>query len=195
MNDMGLSSRGAQLIQKWEGYHEVAYPCSAGVWTIGWGHTRSVEPGDTCTRAEAEEMFEEDVEWAIDDTAAYLLDAGPRRLTQNEFDALVSWVFNIGTTQMKSSTLRKRIQEGDYDDVPAQLRRWNKVKGEVSNGLVNRREEEVALWLDNASESGSPETSPAAGTDTLPAPEDSLEGRVLALEQRVAALEEERESA
>ena len=67
-------------------------------------------------------------------------------LNQNQFDALVSFAFNVGRQGFKSSTLLKKLNQGLYDEVPAQLRRWNKTGGNVIQGLVNRREKEIALW-------------------------------------------------
>lgn len=67
-------------------------------------------------------------------------------LTQNQFDALVAFVFNIGECAFQSSALVSLLNQGDYASVPAQLRRWNKAGGRVVEGLVNRREHEIALW-------------------------------------------------
>lgn len=67
-------------------------------------------------------------------------------LNQNQFDALVFFVFNIGTGAFKNSTLLRMLNEGQYDQVPNQMRRWNRSGNRVVNGLVNRREKEIKLW-------------------------------------------------
>ena len=68
-------------------------------------------------------------------------------LKQNQFDALVSWVFNLGPANLKASTMLKFLNAGDYHLVPSQMKRWNKAGGEVKQGLVRRREAESVLWL------------------------------------------------
>ena len=67
-------------------------------------------------------------------------------LTQNQFDALVAWTFNLGPTNLSESTLLKKLNAGDYDSVPSEMKRWNKAGGEVLEGLVRRREAEAALF-------------------------------------------------
>ena len=67
-------------------------------------------------------------------------------LKQNQFDALCSWVYNLGPANLKASTLLKVLNSGDYEGVPAQIKRWNKAGGNVNAGLVRRREAEAALW-------------------------------------------------
>jgi lysozyme len=67
-------------------------------------------------------------------------------LNQNQFDALVSFAFNVGDGAFRSSTLLRLLNQGQYDQVPAQLRRWNMDNGHVVQGLINRRNKEIALW-------------------------------------------------
>jgi len=71
-------------------------------------------------------------------------------LNQSQFDALVAWTYNLGPTNLKSSTLLKRLNEGDMDDVPHQIRRWNKAGGQVLDGLIRRREAEALLFKGEA---------------------------------------------
>ena len=78
----------------------------------------------------------------------YVNDLVDAELTQNQFDALVAWTFNLGPTNLKSSTLLTRLNSGDLDDVPHQIKRWNKAGGKVLDGLVRRREAEALLWLE-----------------------------------------------
>tara|TARA_R110000765_G_scaffold424604_1_gene535760 strand:+ start:684 stop:1136 length:453 start_codon:yes stop_codon:yes gene_type:complete len=137
------SGEGVALIRKFEGCEFQAYQCSASVWTLGYGHTRDVSEGDTCTKDEAEQTLISDLE----EFEGYVSDLVKTPLEQNQFDALVAWTFNLGPTNLRSSTLLARLNDGDLDDVPHQLRRWNKAGGKVLDGLVRRREAEALLWL------------------------------------------------
>lgn len=142
-----------ELIKSFEGLRLRAYLCPTGHWTIGWGHTRGVAEGDTITADEAEEFLEQDLEEAgaiVDRKISVPLNDNQRGALASSFG------FNIrnGEAQLATSTLRRLLNAGDYDAVPAQLRRW--VHGEhpvthqsvvVIPGLVRRREAEVALWL------------------------------------------------
>jgi len=140
---MKTSGEGIALIKKFEGCELGAYQCSADVWTIGYGHTRGVSEGDTCTKDDAEKILIDD----LVEFEGYVNDLVDTELTQNQFDALVAWTFNLGPTNLKSSTLLTRLNSGDLNDVPHQLKRWNKASGKVLDGLVRRREAEALLWL------------------------------------------------
>jgi len=140
---MKTSGEGIALIKKFEGCEIKAYQCSAKVWTIGYGHTRGVSEKDTCTKEEAEKILVEDLE----EFEKYVNDLVDIPLAQNQFDALVAWTFNLGPTNLKSSTLLAKLNENDVNDVPFQIRRWNKAGGNVLDGLVRRREAEALLWL------------------------------------------------
>ena len=102
-----------------------------------------VSEGDTCTKDDAEKILIDD----LVEFEGYVNDLVDTELTQNQFDALVAWTFNLGPTNLKSSTLLTRLNSGDLDDVPHQLKRWNKASGKVLDGLVRRREAEALLWL------------------------------------------------
>lgn len=141
---MKTSGEGIALIKKFEGCELNAYQCSADVWTIGYGHTRGVSEGDTCTKDDAEKILIDD----LVEFEGYVNDLVDAELTQNQFDALVAWTFNLGPTNLKSSTLLTRLNSGDLDDVPHQIKRWNKAGGKVLDGLVRRREAEALLWLE-----------------------------------------------
>ena len=144
---MRTSQRGIDLIKEFEGYSERVYMCAGGKYTIGYGHTRGVEPGDTCTRDQAEEYLRMDVVEA-EETIEALVKVP---LTQNQFDALVSLVYNIGSGNFYDSTIRKVINCKVRD--PEEYRRawmmWVKSKGEVLKGLVRRREAELKLFSCN----------------------------------------------
>ena len=142
---MKQSSKGKKCLQTWEGCKTRAYRDGGGVWTIGYGHTGpDVTAKTVWTQAQCD--------------AAYAIDILPREravnkyvkvpLTQNQFDALVSFVYNVGEKQFKTSTLVALLNDGRYESVPTQLRRWNKDNGVVVPGLVNRRELEIELFLE-----------------------------------------------
>ena len=137
------SQEGIALIKKFEGCELTAYQCSAGVWTIGYGHTKGVEKGMTISKESAEEMLVEE----LHEYEGYINNHVTCPLSQNQFDALVSWVYNLGSSNLLASTLLKVLNKGDYDGVPAQIKRWNKAGGKVLDGLIRRREAEALLFL------------------------------------------------
>lgn len=143
---MKTSTEGIALIKKFEGCELEAYRCSADVPTIGYGHTRGVSDGDTCTQEEADQLLKDDLEEFED----YVKDLVDIELSQNEFDALVAWTYNLGPTNLRESTLLKRLNDEDRGDVPFQMKRWNKASGKVLDGLVRRREAESLLFLGKA---------------------------------------------
>ncbi len=139
---MNTSAEGIALIKKFEGCELKAYQCSAGVWTIGYGHTKDVEEGDTISKDQAEEMLVEE----LHEYENYVNEYVNVALSQNQFDALVSWVYNLGPANLKSSTMLKVLNDGKYEEVPYQMKRWNKAGGKVLDGLVRRREAEALLY-------------------------------------------------
>tara|TARA_Y100001972_G_scaffold82027_1_gene99776 strand:+ start:166 stop:609 length:444 start_codon:yes stop_codon:yes gene_type:complete len=139
---MKISEEGKSLIKKFEGCELKAYKCAAGVPTIAYGRTKGVKMGDTCTQEQADAWLEEELE----EYEGYVLKYVTAPLQQNQFDALVSWTYNLGPSNLSSSTMIKLLNAGDYHTVPNQMKRWNKVGGEVVQGLVRRREAESVLW-------------------------------------------------
>ena len=139
---MKISAEGLSLIKKFEGCELEAYKCAAGVWTIGYGSTKGVKEGDTITQEGADKLLTEEMH----EYEGYINDMVTVDLKQNEFDALVSWVFNLGPSNLSSSTLLNRLNNKMFDDVPNQIKRWNKAGGEVLQGLVRRREAEALLF-------------------------------------------------
>ncbi len=139
---MNISAEGIALIKKFEGCELEAYKCSAGVWTIGYGHTKDVVEGMTITQEQAEEMLVEE----LHEYEKYVNESTTVALSQNQFDALVSWVYNLGPANLKASTMLKVLNSGKYEDVPAQIKRWNKAGGKVLEGLVRRRAAEACLF-------------------------------------------------
>jgi len=140
---METSGEGIALIKKFEGCKLEAYQCSAGVWTIGYGHTAGVVSDDVITQEEADSLLKED----LNEFERYVLDYIDPDLDQNQFDALVAWTFNLGPNNLRESTLLTRINSGDFEDVPHQIKRWNRAGGNVLDGLIRRREAESLLWL------------------------------------------------
>ena len=139
---MQISNKGLELIKFYEGLELEAYKCAAGVWTIGYGWTHDVKEGDTITEERAEELLREGIvqyENAVDDLVNVPLE-------QHQFDALVSWVYNLGRANLASSTLLKKVNAQEYAEVPEQIKRWNKAGGKVLEGLTKRRESEARLW-------------------------------------------------
>ena len=139
---MRTGDEGISLIRHFEGCRLDAYLCPAGVWTIGYGHTRDVKRGDVIDQEQAEAFLIEDLE----EFEGYVTALCERSLTQYQFDALVSWTFNLGPTNLKESTLLNRINYGPVSDVPFQIQRWTRAGGQVLQGLVKRRAAEAALW-------------------------------------------------
>ena len=144
---MHISDEGFCLIKKFEGCELNAYKCAAGVWTIGYGHTKNVQEGDEWSKEKAEFMLWDELE---EEYEKYINDLVDVPLSQFQFDALVSWVYNLGPANLKVSTLLKKLNAGDYEDVPNQIKRWNKatVNGErkVLAGLTRRREAEALMF-------------------------------------------------
>jgi lysozyme len=152
---MTLSERGAQLIQSFEGLKLTAYRDTAGVWTIGYGSTRyhdgkAVKPGDKlANEAQAAAVFNNTLGQYEDAVNNYV--SVP--LSQNQFDALVSFTYNEGTGALKGSTLLKNLNGKNYREAANQLVLWNKVtdpqtgEKKVNGALKVRREMERQLFL------------------------------------------------
>ena len=139
---MKTSLEGINLIKHFEGCELEAYKCPAGVWTIGYGHIKGVQQGDVITEQQADDMLVEELE----EYDNYLHNLVNCPLNQNQFDALVSWVYNLGSSNLQASTLLKVLNAGDYAGVPAQMLRWNKAGGKVLEGLTRRRQAEADLF-------------------------------------------------
>ena len=139
---MKTSQEGIDLIKHFEGCELESYRCSANVLTIGYGTTKNVVEGMKISQHQAEELLMKDLE----EFEEYVEDLIDVPLEQNQFDALVAWTYNLGPTNLKTSTLRKVLNKGAYDDVPEQMKRWNKAGGQVLKGLVRRRNAEALLF-------------------------------------------------
>lgn len=143
---MQTSQRGIEIIKRFEGLSLRAYadPATGGEpYTIGYGSTTDVEPGDSITPEGAERLLREDLKNA--ERAVEQLVTVP--LNANQHAALVSFVFNLGFGNLASSTLLKRINAGDYEGAAQELDRWVYAGGERLKGLERRRAAEKALFL------------------------------------------------
>ena len=140
---MTTSDAGIGLIKQFEGVRLTAYRDSVGVPTIGYGSTRGVKMGDVITQAEADTRLRQDLQSAEFAVNRLVKPA----LTQNQFDALVSFVFNLGGTALASSTLLKYLNNGKYAEAAQEFPKWTHAGGAVLAGLIARRAAERALFL------------------------------------------------
>lgn len=157
---MKISDRGLNFITSFEGYHRrledgrcVAYKCPAGVWTLGYGCTEGIKPGMIWTEAEAVAALHREL--ARFEAAVTRLVTVP--LNQNEYDALVSFAYNCGEGALKKSTILRRLNAGNRAGAARAFAAWNKGGGRVLPGLVRRRREEAALFLEPVEVSDEPE--------------------------------------
>jgi lysozyme len=142
---MKTSQKGLDLIKKFEGFNDKEYICPAGKITIGYGHV--ILPNEyfqePMTRLEGELLLKKDL-ISREESLNTLVKVN---INQNQFDSLISLIYNIGIINFKQSTLLKFINDRLFNKVPEQFRRWKYVNKVVSKGLFNRREEEIKLWL------------------------------------------------
>lgn len=141
---MKISQEGLSLIKSFEGFSKTPYICPGGFKTIGYGHILNEgENIESVSKDEALALLAQDLKHA---------EANVLRLTyipikQNQFDALVSFVFNLGAGAYQRSTLRSKLNRGEFDLIPEELLRWVRVNGAVIMGLVRRRRAEMELFL------------------------------------------------
>ena len=142
-----MGEAGKSLIKEFEGFRAQAYVCPAGVMTVGYGTTRIkgklVKSGMKITTEEADVFLEEDLKNFEDAVNQSVL----VELTQNQFDAIVSLVYNIGVGNFQKSTLLKKLNGGQYEDAAEQFLRWDKASGKSLPGLSRRRKAERKLFL------------------------------------------------
>ncbi|MBQ3843466.1 MAG: lysozyme [Bacteroidales bacterium] len=140
---MKTSIIGRNLIKTFEGYRNTAYLDPVGIWTIGYGHTRGVKEGDTVTEEEADILLQSDLK-----AAENTVNATGLKLSQLQFDALVSLVYNIGSGKFNSSTLLKQLRESTKPrpELETWWKVWDKARGKTLKGLQRRREAEYLLY-------------------------------------------------
>ena len=141
------ASPGKGIIKEFEGFRATAYLCPAGVWTVGYGTTRingkPVKENVKITTQEAEDFLEQDLK-RFEDGVNRLVQV---EITQNQFDALVSFVYNLGIGSLQKSTLLKKINAGLFDEAAEQFLKWDKAGGKKLAGLTRRRKAERELFL------------------------------------------------
>jgi len=138
-----ISDRGLDLLKEFEGVRLRAYRDPVGVWTIGYGHTLTVYQGMSITQAEAERLLRQDLERfekAVRDRVIV-------PINQNQFDALVSFAFNVGVGAFRKSTLLKELNRGNYESAKNEFKRWVHGGGRRLPGLVRRRDHEAEMFL------------------------------------------------
>lgn len=160
MANRKISQAGLDLIKQFEGCRLTAYQCSAGVWTIGYGHTAGVRKGMKITQAQADAYLKQDVakfEKYVNN-ASYV--PFTSKLNQNQFDALVSFVFNLG-----QGNLMKLCKGRTINQVPAAMQQYCKANGKTLPGLQRRRKAEAALYNKKVQSSTGTTTNPSKETE------------------------------
>lgn len=154
---MTTSANGLAFIQKWEGFSPKLYDDAAGYCTFGYGHLVAKDKCDNL-QPDQKKPYEGLTEEEAKTKASQLLasDLVPAEkavndhvtvdLTQNQFDALVSFAYNVGVGNFKSSTLLDKVNAQEFDKVPGEFKKWVKAGGKRVQGLVNRRQEEADLF-------------------------------------------------
>lgn len=145
---MEINKAGKDLIKRFEGCKLKAYKCPANVWTIGFGNTfyedgTKVEEGEVITQERADELFDVIISDFVRMTDVLV----KSDVTENNFSALVSFTFNVGTGNLKKSTLLKKVNANPKDlSIKAEFMKWTKANNVVLKGLVRRREAEAKLY-------------------------------------------------
>lgn len=145
---MQTSDKGIALIKQFEGCKLTAYQDSVGIWTIGYGWTqpvdgKSIRAGMSINQETADRLLKTGLVSYENDVSRLV----KVRLAQWQFDALVSFTYNLGARSLSTSTLLRKLNAGDYAGAADEFLRWNKAGGKVLNGLTRRREAERALFL------------------------------------------------
>lgn len=156
-NEMKMSGQGLALLTQWEGFKTTVYKDVAGHPTIGVGHLLTkdelssgkiningeiIKIHNGITQQQVVDLLGQDLR-RYEETVR---NCTTTKLEQHQFDALVSFCFNVGQGAFKNSTLLKRVNVKNFNDVPYQFSRWNKAGGRVIKGLINRRKNEIKLW-------------------------------------------------
>ena len=147
---MRCNDEGREIVKFFEGFRSKPYRCSAGVPTIGWGScyrldgTRVTMGDPSVSKDEAEEFLVFGLRTAENAVARL---AKPTPLNENQFSSLVSFVYNIGSGNFQSSTLRQKLRRKDYAKAALEFPKWRRANGQILRGLVNRRKKEKELFL------------------------------------------------
>ena len=190
-----INAAGLSLVKEFEGFEPRWYKDPVGIQTIGYGHTDAAgEPkyaatkGLVLTEAKATEILRNDLQKYADAVSR----AVTVPLNDNQFDALVSWCYNVGPGAMAGSTLVRKLNAGDYSAVPSELAKWNKAGGKVLNGLTRRRAAEATLFASKAVPAPSPCPTPKPApvppvAESKPAASNGAKALVAAIVAAVAA--------
>ena len=139
---MNHSDQCTAFVAAWEALRLKAYRDGAGIPTIGYGHIKGVQMGDTCTQEQALDWLSEELATASDDVDRLVVIP----LEQHRFDALTSWVYNCGAGALATSNLLKCVNAALHDQAAVQMLRWNKAGGNVTRGLLARRAGEALMY-------------------------------------------------
>ena len=132
------------IVKDFEGYRDKPYKCPAGKLTIGYGHVlKTNEKISSLTTPVATSILKEDLSAALDVVNKYV----KVYLLQNQLSSLLSFIYNIGEPQFKTSTMLKKLNNGDYPGAAKEFKRWKFIGKKVSDGLVNRRQKEYELFI------------------------------------------------
>ena len=141
---MNISQKGIDLIKEFEGLRLEAYRCPAGIPTIGYGTTKGVEMGIKITKDEAERLLKKDIEQFENGVLSRLR----VKVNQNQFDALVSFAYNVGLGNFSKSNLLRLLNGGQpIGNIAKEFLKWNKAGGKILKGLSNRRDAEMKLFI------------------------------------------------
>lgn len=143
MMNMKTSNNGIYFIKQWEGCKLTSYQDGGGVWTIGTGHTKGVKAGQTITQQQADQYLVDDLQ-PVNQTLNSVVTAS---VNQNQYDALSSFTFNLGSGALEGSTLLTLLNQGNYQGAADEFPKWCHDNGRVVQGLVNRRNAERDLFL------------------------------------------------
>lgn len=151
---METSQRGIDLIKRYEGLVTHSYFCPAGYLTIGYGHVKGVKKGDVVTEAQAENLLKQDLK-LFESNLNYSIENDGIELNQNQFDACISFIFNLGFSAFIFSTLYKKLKQGDYEGASDEFLKWVYITKTVNGervkirlkGLETRRNAERDLFL------------------------------------------------
>ena len=143
---METSQKGIDLIKRYEGLVTHSYFCPAGYPTIGYGHVKGVKKGDVVTEAQAENLLKQDLK-TFEQGLCKMLNAEELNVTQNQFDALISFAFNLGLSALAGSTLWRLFIHGDIQGAANEFTKWIYAGGKPLEGLKRRRQAERELFL------------------------------------------------
>ena len=140
-----INEKGLAIIKESEGLSLIPYICPGGFLSIGYGNRTHAEEFDSITEEQAEQFLQEDLQdtyYGLAITTQHLI------LTDNQWSALVSFVYNVGIGKFIQSTLKRKLQAGDYEGAANEFTKWVYAEGKKLNGLVKRREKERSLFLE-----------------------------------------------